>query len=215
MTTFDPRTEYQDRETVEQYDHDRFSSLSGMVFQWAERRSLDRILRRLPAGSRILDAPCGTGRLMDLLLRRGFTTIGADISAEMLAVARRRTALWNGQVLFSQMDFFQIPLSERSVTAVLSIRFLPHISPEERMRMLREFRRVSERWVVISVSLSTPWHRFRRRLKGWLGYPKPVHHPVTTRALTNELQQVGLREVQRLWTFPLLSEQVLVVCVRN
>jgi ubiquinone/menaquinone biosynthesis C-methylase UbiE len=210
--SFDPRADYQDPKVAEHYDHERFSSLSGRAFQSAERRALERILRLLPREASILDAPCGTGRLMPLFLALGWRTIGVDISSEMIAVARHRTARWKGLTAFSRCDFLQIPLADRSVTATFSIRFLVHIPADERVIMLREFRRVSQRWVVISVSLSTPWHRLRRGMKTRLGFPRPVRHPVTNAMLAQELGAAGLHEVARFWTFPVLSEQLLVVC---
>jgi ubiquinone/menaquinone biosynthesis C-methylase UbiE len=212
--SFDVRTEYQDLQTAESYDKQRFDSLSGRVFQWAERRALDRIVRLFPPDSRVLDAPCGTGRLMDIFLRRGFMTVGGDISAQMLHVAKRRSAEWKPRAVFARMDFAEMPLADDSITVVCSIRFLVHVSPEERLILLREFQRVARRWVVISVSLSTPWHRLRRWIKARLGHPKPVRHPVTNRALAQELGRAGLREVRRRWTFPVFSEQVFVVCER-
>jgi ubiquinone/menaquinone biosynthesis C-methylase UbiE len=212
--SFDPRRDYQDFEVAEQYDAERFSSLSGKVFQWAERRAIERIVASLPDKARVLDLPCGTGRLSDLLVRRGWKTIACDVSGEMLAVARKRSVQLGHSISFFRTDCLQMGVGEGAVSAVFSIRFLVHIAPEERVKMLREFRRVTERWVVMSMSLSTPWHRFRRRLKGWLGHPKPVRFPVTSRALGEELRLAGLREVRRVWTFPILSEQVLVVCER-
>lgn len=212
--SFDLTKHYQDPEVAERYDAERFASLSGRVFQWAERRAIRRILRSLPDNARVLDAPCGTGRLSDLLIRRGWKTIACDVSAEMLGVAKRRTAQWSDSICFSRMNFLEMGLADRAVTAVFTIRFLVHIAPEDRLRMLREFRRVTERWVVMSMSLSTPWHRLRRRIKQLLGHPKPVRHPVTNHALADELRQAGLREVRRVWTFPVLSEEVLVVCER-
>src|SRR5688572_20461360 len=77
---FDPRTEYQDGETAEVYDAKRFRSLSGRLFQWSERKILQRVLKTLPAGSLVMDAPCGTGRFQDLFLSAGMKTLGADIS---------------------------------------------------------------------------------------------------------------------------------------
>src|ERR1700682_1439773 len=183
--SFDPTKHYQDPEVAERYDTERFASLSGRIFQWAERRALQGILTSLPDKARVLDAPCGTGRLSDLLIRRGWKTIACDVSAEMLTVAKRRSARWSDSICFSRMDFLEIGLADRAVTAVFTIRFLVHIAPEDRLRMLREFRRVTQRWVVMSMSLSTPWHRLRRRIKQWLGHPKPVRHPVTNHALAD------------------------------
>ena len=211
---FTPRTHYQDPGVAEGYDAERFASLAGRVFTRAERRALERALDRLSAGDLILDAPCGTGRLTSAFLRRGLRIVGADISAEMLSVARRRVPHEARGIGFLRMDLLELPFADRSVSAALSIRYLVHVPPEERVRVLRELRRVSARCVIISLSLSTPWHRFRRRVKGWLGHQKPVRHPVTSRALAEELRQAGLREVSRHATFPALSEQFFVVCER-
>jgi ubiquinone/menaquinone biosynthesis C-methylase UbiE len=210
--TFDPRTEYQDEATAEQYDQKRFSTISGKLFQWAERKVLDRIVEQVSPGSLVMDAPCGTGRLLPLYLAKGYRILGVDISGEMMTVARRRAAPWSRNASFSRMDFVQIPLRDGSVDAVFSIRFLPHFPPEERIRILREFRRVTRKRVVISLSLSNPWMRFRRRLKEWLGHDKPVRNPVTHDGMRAELQAAGLREVARYWTVPIVSEQVILVC---
>lgn len=39
----------------------------------------------------VLDLACGTGTLTGLLKNKGYDMIGADISAEMLMIARRKT----------------------------------------------------------------------------------------------------------------------------
>jgi SAM-dependent methyltransferase len=213
--TFDPRTEYQDKQTAEEYDERRFSNLAGRLFQWCEKKVLERALGMLSPGSLLLDAPCGTGRLIPLYLRNGFKVVGVDISGEMVQVARHRTENWNGNASFSRMDFVDVSLSTCSVDAVLSIRFLPHFSPYERIRILREFSRVARHQVIISLSVSNGWMRFRRTIKDWLGHDKPVRNPVTVEAMRAELRQAGLREVKRFWTVPILSEQIIVVCERD
>jgi SAM-dependent methyltransferase len=42
------------------------------------------------AGERVLDAGCGTGRLLGPVIRRGAEAVGIDFSAGMLEVARRK-----------------------------------------------------------------------------------------------------------------------------
>ncbi|MGN6609041.1 MAG: class I SAM-dependent methyltransferase [Jatrophihabitans sp.] len=46
--------------------------------------------RRAPAGGRVLDAGCGTGRVAIRLVGLGFECVGVDADADMLAEARRR-----------------------------------------------------------------------------------------------------------------------------
>lgn len=57
---------------------------------WAhEERALFSVLQP-EAGSRVLDAGCGDGRLLLSLARRGVRVVGADASATMLRAARDR-----------------------------------------------------------------------------------------------------------------------------
>jgi SAM-dependent methyltransferase len=43
----------------------------------------------VPAGARVLDAGCGTGRVMIRLAELGYECVGVDLDASMLAVARK------------------------------------------------------------------------------------------------------------------------------
>jgi SAM-dependent methyltransferase len=56
------------------------SEASGWVQRWQHL---------LPAGARVLDVACGTGRHMAWLAHRGYACTGIDISAEALAEANR------------------------------------------------------------------------------------------------------------------------------
>lgn len=213
--SFDPRTHYQDAGAAERYDDERFRSLSGRIFHWADKRSILNAAQDLAPGAMILDAPCGTGRISRLFLQHGLKVIGGDISGQMMAVARKRTSGLNGEMTFCRMDLTRVPLRDGAVSGAFSIRFLPHIPPSERILMLGELRRISRKWVVISVSIANPWHRLRRKIRDWLGLPKPVRYPVTFRDIESELRQAGLRIVRKSWTFPILSEQILLVCEKS
>src|SRR5919202_3691329 len=43
-------------------------------------------------GGRVLEAACGTGRVLVPLVGAGFSVVGLDVSSEMLAVARQKLA---------------------------------------------------------------------------------------------------------------------------
>jgi ubiquinone/menaquinone biosynthesis C-methylase UbiE len=213
--SFDPRSHYQDISAAERYDDVRFRSLSGRVFQLADRKSMLAVIADLNPGMTVLDAPCGTGRMSRLFLEKGLKVIGGDISGQMMTVARKRIGEIKGDIAFCRMDLTRLPLQDSAVASAFSIRFLPHIQPSERVLMLRELRRVARKWVVISVSVSSPWHRLRRKIRDWLGLPKSVRYPATLREIERELQQSGLTVVRKIWTFPILSEQLLLVCQKS
>jgi SAM-dependent methyltransferase len=75
---------------------------------------VDQLEARLQirAPLRILDLPCGHGRHSIELARRGYTVTGADLSEEMLAIARERAAAAKVQVRFLTADM-RHPLDQR------------------------------------------------------------------------------------------------------
>jgi SAM-dependent methyltransferase len=60
----------------------------GAVHPTQTAAEIDFVTRFAPAGARIVDAPCGSGRHSIELARRGYSVIGIDISSEALAHAR-------------------------------------------------------------------------------------------------------------------------------
>src|SRR5688500_12825972 len=96
--SFDPQSHYQNATVARNYDHERFSSLAGRFFQNVERKTLEQMLSVLPHGSSLLDVPVGTGRIAKVLLDRGFRVTAADISSEMIDVARERIAKLGGNL---------------------------------------------------------------------------------------------------------------------
>ena len=65
---------------AELYDRTLGPDYSARKMGFLERRLLDR----LPAGARVLDLCCGSGRMMAPMLARGFAVSGLDLSADML-----------------------------------------------------------------------------------------------------------------------------------
>jgi SAM-dependent methyltransferase len=68
----------------------------------------DRVAALVPAGARVLDAGCGTGRVAVELARRGRVVTGVDSDPSMLAVARR-----HGSVQWHEADLAELDLTER------------------------------------------------------------------------------------------------------
>ncbi len=105
-----------------------------------DRREVARLLEvlGLPAGSRILDVPCGQGRHAHLFAEAGYDVDGLDLSHELLARARARgtgktlrytrgdmrrlPARWTARFdavvnLFTSFGFFVLPRDDERVVA--------------------------------------------------------------------------------------------------
>jgi SAM-dependent methyltransferase len=75
------------------------------------------VAERLSPGARILDAPCGTGRISVPLAQRGFEVAGLDISHRVLEVARSAAP----ELDWRQGDMRELPWPDGSFDAVLNL----------------------------------------------------------------------------------------------
>jgi SAM-dependent methyltransferase len=120
-------------------------------YSWVREYSLiDRLAREWPAGSTVLDIPCGTGRLIPLFQKRGHRVICGDISAHMMGQisdANREMPALRG---LTQVEAEHLPFADNSVDYVVSLRLfhfeLPVVTAET---MLREFGRIARKGIII------------------------------------------------------------------
>ena len=103
------------------------------------RRTVNAL--QLPPGSVVLDLACGTGDLCRELARRGFSPVGFDFSAGMLAEARATSPLVRADVL-------RLPVPDEiadGVTCGFALRNLVALDPfaREVARVLRRGGRIA------------------------------------------------------------------------
>lgn len=128
-------------------------------------RLVQRLLARHASGTiqRVLDAPCGSGRLA-AALPHAARRVHLDANLPMLETARE--ALEGGAALAGSL--FALPFATRSFDAVVSCRFLHHLHGEDELaRAVGELVRVSRALVVASFwdAASLPGWRVRHGLK--------------------------------------------------
>lgn len=155
-------------------------------------RAVDEAARRGDPVRNALDLPCGTGRLVPLLRERGIRAAGADISLEMMRVARRKFG--PSPPLF-QCSAEAIPCRDGSLDAVFAVRFLFHLDRDARRKVLAEMRRVARRWLIVDVR-----HRYNFRHLGWrirraVGLLPVMQFRFSKADLEAELSEAGLRLV--------------------
>lgn len=124
-------------------------NLDGQCMDLDQRttRECDMIesILELPAGTKILDCPCGYGRHSIELARRGYNMTGIDLCPQFIAEAREK--IYNASVdlccRFIQGDMRAIPVSAAYFDVCLNM-FLSFgfFDDADNLRVLREFCRV-------------------------------------------------------------------------
>jgi 2-polyprenyl-3-methyl-5-hydroxy-6-metoxy-1,4-benzoquinol methylase len=209
---WDPVTHYKDIAVAERYDRERFSRLSGRVFNALEKYHLRRAFRQIPRSALVLDLPCGTGRLSEVLLDQGFNVVGIDISEAMLTVARRKLQRFGPRFETRVADVRELAAREsKRYDVALCARVLMHFPLKEQISFLRAVSALTSGRIVFTQSLSTPYQRLRRRIKRLIGNPPSAAYPITEMELKTLLAGAGLKEVGRLRPLALLTEAVYVI----
>jgi SAM-dependent methyltransferase len=96
----------------------------------------------LPGGARVLDAPCGTGRLSRRLASAGLEVTGVDLSAAFLDLARSEPAGPGADVSYIQGDLRRLPTPGPFDAVVCWFTSFGYHDDVDCRRILSEFHRV-------------------------------------------------------------------------
>lgn len=204
---------YQDARIAKDYETHRFAG-GRSARNRAKWRAITKALARAGDIRELLDLPTGTGRFVPGFLSAGLSLVGADISHEMMKQARAKAgdAPPAGMQGFLQCDAEALPLRDASFDAVASIRFFMHLTPQVRVAVLREFARVSRRWVIVDYRHR---HALRNVLKRWAhaaGLRPPAPPRISRDEMEAELRAAGLRVVEIFVVTPVFSDKWVVLC---
>jgi ubiquinone/menaquinone biosynthesis C-methylase UbiE len=209
---------YRSSQVAEDYDFHRFSSPERQKRNARKWAAIRAALREATGVRTILDLPCGTGRFTGALAREGFEIIGSDISLEMLHKAASQENQDGQQPSirgYVQANAEALPLRNDALDCVVSIRFMMHVDPVTRVRMLREFARVSRRWVIVDYRHCYTFRYVLTHTLGRLGLGRTPLSRVSRKELDQEFAAAGfaIRKVIRVST-PLLSDKWIVLAER-
>lgn len=171
---------------------------------WRDRREANcvrRFLVTLPRGSRVLDLPCGTGRLTPLLAERGLEITGADSSPRMVELARANWDRRNGTPSRASTARFEVEeggatrFADGTFDAVVCNRLFHHFrEPETRVAVLTEFRRICNGRMLVSFFNSFAVDAVRFRLKHALRGTTPTDRiPISMADLEADVAAAGLK----------------------
>ena len=163
----------------------------------------------------VLDVACGTGDMVVELMRQGCTVTGVDLSEEMLAIARQKTAaavrVANAEALpFADGEF-------DAVTCAFGVRNFVHL--EAGLREMLRVLKPGGKLVILELAtpdspLIKPFYRlYARRVIPWLGscladnreaytyLPESIERFPKGEAFTGILKSLGVEASQRKLTF--------------
>lgn len=209
-------------------DYDRMNRLMtlGLDRCWRKIGVRAAILRH--SAPHALDVACGTGDMVLELLKQGADVTGVDLSEEMMAVAKRKTAGW--QPAYQVADAEHLPFGDASfdaVTCAFGVRNFVHLEQGlgEMVRVLKPGGRMA---ILELATPDNPFIRFfyniyTRRIIPWLGsriagnreaytyLPSSIERFPKGTAMVDKLKAAGGRTVeQRKLTFGVCRLYILV-----
>jgi ubiquinone/menaquinone biosynthesis C-methylase UbiE len=126
------------RDCEARYDREAplYDEQGGVYSNITHRQFLQDFLSRLPQGSTILDAACGTGKYLPRLLETGHSVVGIDQSHGMLACAKAK---------FPGVQFEKMVLQDMAYREVfdgaICMDAMENVCPEEWPIVLSRFHR--------------------------------------------------------------------------
>lgn len=156
----------------------------------------------LPNDARVLDLPCGSGRLEVMLLDRGYTVVAADYAQAMLNAAQAyHHDLLESQVdksarlTFQQEDILNTSFEDNYFDAVICNRLIHHY-PEASLRqqVLTELKRICKDRIIVSFFSNFALSALRFHLgKKLRGITPRDRIPIWYKDFEHDVQQAGLR----------------------
>lgn len=208
---YEAKRNYQHRSFARSYERRRFGSLAGRLFSFFEVRTIGRAIGLLTPRGRVLDLPCGTGRISRHLLDRGFRVCGGDISQSMLDVAKEQLSGYPSLEWLRVIDAEAIDARDGEFDHAVCIKFMHLVAPEVRIAVLKELARVTTGSIVVSYACDA-FGGFSRAVKQIAGRRDAIsEHAVRKADLDLELAAAGLTIVRRFWAMPLLSAEAILV----
>ncbi|MHC4841159.1 MAG: class I SAM-dependent methyltransferase [Planctomycetota bacterium] len=210
------KAHYQSDKVVDEYNAIRFKGGFGGPKTLRKWKLIQKAIAGIPDIKTVMDLPCGTGRFTALALDHGWDLINADISGPMLDAARNCAEGHPNLIGNLRTDATTLPFDDKSLGLIFSIRFLMHVPREVRVKVFREFGRVSKQYVVLDVRhkycINLYWKKFRRAIGN--KKVKIPEHRYTMLELAEDIEAGGLRLIKKVWNYPPFSEKLVLLCER-
>ncbi|MGH8726657.1 MAG: class I SAM-dependent methyltransferase [Burkholderiales bacterium] len=135
----------------------------------AELKLVERAFRLIPKNHRVLDIPCGAGRVTILLGQLGYSVTAAELSEPMIAATRENLARAGLSCPVHKEDIERMSYVERAFDAIVCFRLFHFPDENVRRRVVKGLCRVAGYCVVVSYFDPRSLTSLKRALRAKLG----------------------------------------------
>lgn len=115
--------------------------------------AISKFLDMISDGDRLLDIPCGTGRVLQLIANRDILYFGVDISNDMIEIAKTKSLNQN-RASFQLGDARRLDFDDMSFEYLICIKFLKWLSNDDEVAsVLKELNRVTSKFAFINIKV--------------------------------------------------------------
>lgn len=181
-----------------------------------ELKLVQRALRLISNNHRVLDIPCGAGRVTILLARQGYSVTGAELSAPMIAATRENIARAGLTCAVHKEDIESMSYKDSAFDIIVCFRLFHHFPDVEvRRRVVKELCRVAERYVVLSYFDPRSLTSVKRRLRASLGGKRSKQHATSLTEVRGYFRDNGFRLVRDFAQMPIVRTLHLALFERQ
>jgi ubiquinone/menaquinone biosynthesis C-methylase UbiE len=209
---------YRSKQRASQYKQDQTRGINWSRFTtWREQHLLFRELSRYSWSSDdlLLDIPCGTGILGNVLQFFPFHIVACDISSEMMKLARDEYPS-NRLVKFIQADITKTGFRGDSFDCVVVLGFLHRVPQNIKVAALREVFNLAKKVAVVSCSVDNPLQRLKQKLLSIINknyVPAPCPAPLED--IIAACKAVGFKVARSFMIIPFLSAEAILVLEKD
>jgi ubiquinone/menaquinone biosynthesis C-methylase UbiE len=178
---------------------------------WKQKKIINKYLFNcsLEKNDSLLDIPCGTGYIGNILSKLPCSIVASDISIEMMELARAEYSNNNFHG-FIQSDITNTPFKHNYFKCVIVLALMHRLPVNIREQVLSEVVRISNEFVIISYSIESNLQKFKWKLLSMVNrshIPAPASIPLSD--IENELYSAGLKIVKKERIIHFLSAKVV------
>jgi glycosyltransferase involved in cell wall biosynthesis len=151
-----PKNRYQFPKIAQEYEKKRLGTNYGHYKHFSELKALFTLLPKKP--TQILEVGCGTGRVTQELIKKGYQVTPIDSSQAMLSQYQQKKDLPKPKLLSAT----SLPLKDNSYPTVVALRVIWHLPKKDITKMLSEVTRVSSNIIILDITNKNRWPKIYR-----------------------------------------------------